>query len=99
MGNISKAAALTKQALYLNELPLDTEAIVTQHRANTPDSYTKKVYCCEDNPVVKVLEVDNMDHAWAGGDTSLPFNTEYGPNSSETILRFFYKHATLEKKK
>lgn len=99
MVNISNAAALTKQALYLNELPLDTEAIVTQHRANTPDSYTKKVYCCEDNPVVKVLEVDNMDHAWAGGDTSLPFNTEYGPNSSETILRFFYKHATLEKKK
>ena len=93
--NISNATALSKQALYLNDLPLDTEAIVTRHDIDTPNAYTKKVYCCEEKPIVKVIEVDNMAHAWAGGDTTLPFNTDYGPNSSETILRFFSHYATL----
>lgn len=96
--NISNATALSKQALYLNELPLDTEATVTRHDADTLNSYTEKVYCCEEDPIIKVLEVDNMAHEWAGGDTSLPFNTKYGPNSSETILKFFYNHATLPDK-
>lgn len=92
--NISNAAALSKQALFLNELPLDTVPIVSRHNTDTKDAYTQKLYCCEEKPVVKVLEVDNMAHEWAGGDTSLPFNGEYGPNSSEMILRFFYHHAT-----
>lgn len=93
--NISNATALSKQALYLNDLPLDTEAIVTRHDTDTPNSYTQKVYCCKEKPIVKVMEVDNLGHAWAGGDTSLPFNTNDDPNSSETILKFFYHYATL----
>ncbi|MDO5666490.1 MAG: PHB depolymerase family esterase [Alcaligenaceae bacterium] len=92
--NISNAAALTKQALFLNDLALDTEALISRHETDTQNAYTQKVYCCKDKPVIKVLEVDNMAHDWAGGDTSLPFNGEYGPNSSEMILRFFYHHAT-----
>lgn len=93
--HISNAAALTKQALFLNKLPLDTEPVVTWHDIGSKDAYTRKIYYCKKkHPVVNVLEVDNMAHEWAGGDTSLPFNGENGPNSSEMILRFFYRHAT-----
>lgn len=97
MVNISNATALSKQALYLNDLPLDTEAIVTRHDTDTPNAYTQKLYSCAETPIVKVLEVDNMAHEWAGGDTSLPFNTNYGPNSSETILKFFSNYVTANK--
>lgn len=96
--NISNATALCKQALYLNKLPLNTKAVVTRHEADTPNSYTKKVFSYAKKPVVELIEVDNMGHDWAGGDTSLPFNGEYGPNSSETILKFFYQYATLKDK-
>lgn len=97
MVNISNAEALSKQALYLNDLPLDTPAVVTRHDTDTPNAYTQKVYSYEETPIVEVLEVDNMTHNWAGGDTSLPFNSNYGPNSSETILRFFYRYVTPNK--
>ena len=98
--NISNATALSKQALYLNDLPLDTKATVTRHNPDTPHAYTQKVYYHQKMPIVKVMEVDEMAHEWAGGDTSLPFNTNNGPNSSETILKFFSNYVTrpVEKK-
>lgn len=96
--NISNARALSKQALYLNKLPLNTKPVITKHDTGTPNAYTKKIYYGDNLPIVKLIEVDNMSHDWAGGDTSLPFNTEYGPNSSQTILRFFYNFVTLKNK-
>mgnify|MGYP001759257278 FL=1 len=93
--NISNAEALAKQALYLNKLPLNTKPVVTRHEEDTINAYTQKVYFSQrKQPLVKLIEVDNMGHEWAGGDTSLPFNGNIGPNSSEMILRFFYHHAT-----
>ncbi|WP_432787079.1 hypothetical protein AAEX37_01161 [Oligella sp. MSHR50489EDL] len=93
--NISNAEALTKQALYLNKLPLNTKPVVTRHEEETINAYTQKIYYSKNKQaLVKLIEVDNMGHEWAGGDTSLPFNGDIGPNSSEMILRFFYQHAT-----
>lgn len=98
MVNISNASALSKQALYLNELPLNTKAVVNRHETDTMNAYTEKLYYYKETPIVKVMEIDNMAHDWAGGDTSLPFNTAVGPNSSESILKFFYHYATLPDK-
>ena len=73
---------------------------MTRHNPDTPHAYTQKVYYHQKMPIVKVMEVDEMAHEWAGGDTSLPFNTDNGPNSSETILKFFSNYVTrpVEKK-
>ena len=35
----------------------------------------------------------NLDHAWAGGDDSLRYNSRRGPNSSKLIWNFFKRCA------
>lgn len=93
--NINNAEGLTKQLLYLNGLKLDTKPTITQHNKGTAQAYTKKVYYDKDaKPIIERHDIKELDHAWGGGDPSLPFNTAQGPSSSETVLRFFYEQAT-----
>ncbi|ALK34399.1 extracellular catalytic domain type 1 short-chain-length polyhydroxyalkanoate depolymerase [Burkholderia plantarii] len=40
-------------------------------------------------PVVRVCHVAGLDHAWAGGDDTVPFHASTGPDASAMIWGFF----------
>lgn len=39
--------------------------------------------------LLRVTRIEQLDHAWSGGDATLPFNAKAGPDASEMMLDFF----------
>jgi poly(hydroxyalkanoate) depolymerase family esterase len=39
--------------------------------------------------LLRVTRIEHLDHAWSGGDASLPFNEKAGPDASKMMLDFF----------
>ena len=42
--------------------------------------------------VLRVAQIEQLEHAWSGGDASLPFNAKAGPDASKLLLDFFARH-------
>jgi poly(3-hydroxybutyrate) depolymerase len=45
--------------------------------------------------LLRVTQIEQLDHAWSGGDASLPFNAKSGPDASKMLLDFFALHRRL----
>jgi poly(hydroxyalkanoate) depolymerase family esterase len=45
--------------------------------------------------LLRVAQIEQLDHAWSGGDASLPFNEKNGPDASKMMLDFFALHRRL----
>ncbi len=43
-------------------------------------------------PTLRVVRVEQLEHAWSGGAAGLPFNDAHGPNASKLMLDFFARH-------
>jgi len=41
---------------------------------------------------VRVCEIAQLDHAWAGGDPAHRFHARRGPDASALLWRFFRSH-------
>jgi poly(hydroxyalkanoate) depolymerase family esterase len=39
--------------------------------------------------LLRVTQIEQLDHAWSGGDATLPFNAKEGPDASKMMLDFF----------
>ncbi len=39
--------------------------------------------------LLRVTRIEQLDHAWSGGDATLPFNAKAGPDASKMMLDFF----------
>lgn len=86
------ADELVKQFLYLNNLPMNSEGITQQYFPRSNKEYSQTIYRKANKRILEFIKVKRLDHAWAGGDYRLPFNSQYGPNSSQLIWEFFKRH-------
>jgi poly(hydroxyalkanoate) depolymerase family esterase len=49
-------------------------------------------YVMGNRRIVRVCRVEDLGHAWAGGDEAVPFHSEMGPNASSLIWAFLRDH-------
>ena len=85
----SNATELAKQFLYLNQMPMDVKVEVKLYDEGSVREYRHAVIRDKRQSVVEVIKACNLEHAWGGGDTTLPYNSVEGPDSSRLIIDFF----------
>lgn len=74
------------------------------HEYATSDYYGEKVGAerggldklADQTLLLRVAQIEQLDHAWSGGDASLPFNAKSGPDASKMMLDFFALHRRLQ---
>lgn len=86
------ADELVKQFLYINNLPMDTVGLTKNYFPRSNKEYSQTIYRVGAKRILEFIKVKRLDHAWGGGDDRLPFNSKYGPNSSQLIWEFFKRH-------
>lgn len=86
------ADELVKQFLYINHLPMNMTGDTTTYFLRSNKEYSQTIYRSGRKRVIELIKVKRLEHAWAGGDTRLPFNSKYGPNSSQLVWEFFKRH-------
>ena len=90
--NQRNADELVKQFLYINNLPMDMAGLSKTHFAGSNKEYHQTIYRAGSKRILELIKVRHLNHAWAGGDAHLPFNSTHGPNSSQLIWEFFKRH-------
>lgn len=89
---------LMRQSMLLNHMPSDTMVTVERTPAGRPGARNPaNAYQIQDFQVGKTLllrvaQIEQLEHAWSGGDPSLSFNAKAGPDASKMMLEFFGKH-------
>ena len=63
--------------------PADFEAQATQRRL--PHVMRTREWRREGRPVVRLVEIESLGHAWSGGDPALPFNDGAPPDATAMI--------------
>ncbi|MDN2708789.1 PHB depolymerase family esterase [Janthinobacterium sp. SUN118] len=91
-------AQLVRQSLRVNRMPADT--LVTAQRLpagaagsrNPAHAYALHDYQVGKDVLLRVAQIEHLEHAWSGGDASLPFNDKARPDASKMLLDFFARH-------
>ncbi|MFZ4285714.1 alpha/beta hydrolase family esterase [Variovorax sp. HJSM1_2] len=89
---------LTQQFCWLNKVdpsaaPLAEQSFEARPTGRAPrHAYEVKDYGRSRKALVRVCRIEGLDHAWSGGDASLPFNAAPGPDASQLIWNFFRMH-------
>lgn len=87
---------LTRQWLRLNGLPPGAKAdriTVKPHgRGANRNSHEIHEYLADGKPILRVVQVGGLGHAWSGGDAAQRFTAKTGPDSSRMMIDFFSKH-------
>jgi poly(3-hydroxybutyrate) depolymerase len=84
------AGQLSTQFLHLNDLADDAgvrPGIVSHEQDG--DGFTIHDYLRDGASVVRLCQVDALEHAWSGGDDAVPFHSSAGPDASAMIWDFF----------
>ena len=92
---------LVRQSVRVNRLPADT--LVTAQRLpggaaggrSPAHAYALHDYQVGKDVLLRVAQVEHLEHAWSGGDASLPFNDKAKPDASKMLLDFFSSHRRL----
>ena len=42
--------------------------------------------------LLRVAQIEQLEHAWSGGDETLAYNTKAGPDASKMMMEFFNRH-------
>ncbi|WP_027796272.1 extracellular catalytic domain type 1 short-chain-length polyhydroxyalkanoate depolymerase [Paraburkholderia acidipaludis] len=61
-------------------------------RESARDDHVVQDYTRRGESVVRLCRVANLDHAWSGGDDTVPFHSAKGPDASAMIWNFFEGH-------
>jgi poly(hydroxyalkanoate) depolymerase family esterase len=87
------AEQLTVQFLRLNDLA-DAHGVRPDVAARqaTRDGHVVQDYARRGESVVRLCRVTDLDHAWSGGDDTVPFHSATGPDASTLIWNFFAGH-------
>ena len=89
---------LVRQSIRINRMPAST--LVTAERwppgaegsRNPAHGYAVHDYQVAGELLLRVAQIERLEHAWSGGDASLPFNAKAGPDASKMLLDFFARH-------
>lgn len=65
--------------------PVDDSHVKTRYG----HPYILRDYCLPSRAQVRECEVIGMGHAWSGGDSTLPYHDELGPDASALMVEFF----------
>jgi poly(hydroxyalkanoate) depolymerase family esterase len=90
------AGAIARQYLALNgvEVPAGAETTLPAPDVDRTDAatlpYTMRTreWRRDQRVVVRLVEVDNLGHAWAGGDPAVPFNDSAAPDATAMLGRW-----------
>ncbi len=55
-------------------------------------AYTLLDYVIKRKLLLRVCEIHQLEHAWSGGDCSVPFNACAGPDATRLMWDFFVRH-------
>ncbi|KAB8041871.1 extracellular catalytic domain type 1 short-chain-length polyhydroxyalkanoate depolymerase [Janthinobacterium aquaticum] len=93
---------LVRQAIHVNRMPPETVITVENVPASAAASaagsrkrshaYAVHDYQAGGEVLLRVIQIEQLEHAWSGGDASLPFNDRAGPDASRLLLDFFARH-------
>ena len=86
---------LARQSMLLNGLPLLALPKITHKpsgRGGTRNAHRLHDFYNGRKLLLRVARIDDLDHAWSGGDPALAFNAEAGPDASKMMLEFFSRH-------
>jgi poly(hydroxyalkanoate) depolymerase family esterase len=86
---------LARQWLQLNGLPAGPAtsiAVKPAGRGGSRNAHEIHDYGAGRKPVLRVVRIAGLGHAWSGGDPALKFNAKAGPDASRMMLAFFGKH-------
>jgi poly(hydroxyalkanoate) depolymerase family esterase len=78
-------AQLMRQSLLFNRLAGPAK-ITHKPRSRMNDFYVGRKL------MLRAILVEQLEHAWSGGDPALAFNAKAGPNASKMMLEFFARH-------
>jgi len=87
------AEALARQFLALNGVDVPGGAATTlpapdhdsRDRSNLLRAVRTREWSRDGRPLVRLVEVDGLGHAWSGGDGKLPFNDERPPDATALL--------------
>lgn len=87
---------LARQSVLLNRMPATTSvALALQAAGARKPAYAHRIrdYSVGKKLLLRVVNIDHLQHAWSGGDPSVPFNSRAGPDASKLMLDFFTRHS------
>jgi poly(hydroxyalkanoate) depolymerase family esterase len=84
---------LARQSLVLNGLS-DAPKIThkPQGRGGSRNAHRLHDFYVGRKLLLRVAQIEQLEHAWSGGDASLAFNAKAGPDASRMMLDFFSRH-------
>ncbi len=88
------AQQLADQFLHVNRLPRDA-AVSRVLAEGTRREYRRVDVLRGRTPVVRLCEVPRLAHAWSGGDGTVEYHADTGPDASVLLWQFFRRHARL----
>jgi len=87
---------LAQQWLKLNGMPhaavADSVTVKPHGRGSSRSSHEIQEYLLDRKPILRVVRIGGLGHAWSGGDSSERFTSKTGPDSSRMMIDFFSKH-------
>lgn len=78
-------AQLMRQSLLLNRLTGPAK-ITSKPRSTLHDFYVGRKL------MLRVARIEQLEHAWSGGDSTQPFTAKAGPDASKMMVDFFARH-------
>ncbi|HEX5344513.1 MAG TPA: PHB depolymerase family esterase [Duganella sp.] len=81
-------AQLMRQSLLLNRLS-GPPKITDKPRSRLHDFYLGRKL------MLRVAHIEQLDHAWSGGDSTQPFTAKAAPDASRLMLDFFARHQRI----
>jgi poly(hydroxyalkanoate) depolymerase family esterase len=88
---------LVRQSLLLNRLPADSAVSVVLKPGGAGSRNPALPHQIRDFSIgrkvlLRVAQIQGLEHAWSGGDASFSFNSKAGPNASRMMFDFFARH-------
>ena len=89
---------LAQQSLILNRMGPDSAQPVIDKPAVRPSGrnpgnpYQVRDFKRGPKLMLRVAQIAHLEHAWSGGDPTLPYHSAAGPDASKMMLDFFARH-------
>lgn len=81
---------LARQSVLLNRL--SGEAKATHKPKGRHNAHQLHDFYAGRKLMLRLAHIEQLEHAWSGGDPAFAFNAKAGPDASKMLLEFFSRH-------